>query len=112
MQITIFYFDLIKESDSAYISPPLSTIQSQSDGRSVSVEINRPASVAGGWINTVPLSSSGTGSAFAKKAAAAQRNKPVSTAPDAFVKDYIKKRNLILALLVFLILALLSSNIN
>jgi len=63
----------------------------QSDFRSTPGDFTRPAT---GWINTVPLSSSSN--TLSKQSA---RSKRVVNA-DEFVKDYIKKRNLILELLV------------
>jgi phosphatidylinositol 4-kinase len=63
----------------------------QSDLRCTSGEFARPAT---GWINTVPLSSSSN--TLSKRSA---RSKRIVNA-DVFVKDYIKKRNLILELLV------------
>jgi len=62
-----------------------------SDLRSTPGDFTRPAT---GWINTVPLSSSSN--TLSKQSA---RSKRVVNA-DEFVKDYIKKRNLILELLV------------
>ncbi|KAJ4431264.1 hypothetical protein ANN_19861 [Periplaneta americana] len=71
---------------------PHSTFSSiQSDLRSTSGDFARSAT---GWINTVPLSSSTN--TLSKRSA---RSKRVVNA-DVFVKDYIKKRNLILELLV------------
>ncbi|XP_063216675.1 phosphatidylinositol 4-kinase alpha isoform X2 [Bacillus rossius redtenbacheri] len=61
----------------------------QSDARSSSSDFSRPAS---GWINTVPLSASSN--TLSKRS----RNKRIADV-DVFVKDYIKKRNLILELL-------------
>lgn len=48
-----------------------------------------------GWINTVPLSASSN--TLSKRSA---RSKRTINNADVFVKDYIKKRNLILELLV------------
>jgi hypothetical protein len=62
-----------------------------SDLRSTPGDFTRPAT---GWINTVPLSSSSN--TLSKQSA---RSKRVVNA-DEFVKDYMKKRNLILELLV------------
>jgi phosphatidylinositol 4-kinase len=71
--------------------PHSSFTSMQSDLRSTSGEFARPAT---GWINTVPLSSSSN--TLSKRSA---RSKRIVHA-DVFVKDYIKKRNLILELLV------------
>lgn len=68
--------------------PSLSAMHS--DLRSTPGDFTRPAT---GWINTVPLSSSSN--TLSKQSA---RSKRVVNA-DEFVKDYIKKRNLILELL-------------
>ncbi|XP_067015107.2 phosphatidylinositol 4-kinase alpha [Anabrus simplex] len=62
----------------------------QTDLRSTSGDFARSAT---GWINTVPLSSSTN--TLSKRSA---RSKRIASA-DVFVKDYIKKRNLILELL-------------
>ncbi|KAK7873127.1 hypothetical protein R5R35_006354 [Gryllus longicercus] len=71
---------------------PASSFSSmQSDLRSTSGDFARPATV--GWINTVPLSSSTN--TLSKRST---RSKRIANA-DVFVKDYIKKRNLILELL-------------
>ncbi|XP_049766862.1 phosphatidylinositol 4-kinase alpha isoform X1 [Schistocerca cancellata] len=70
---------------------PSSTFHSMSsDMRSTSGDFTRQAT---GWINTVPLSSSTN--TLSKRSA---RSKRVPNA-DVFVKNYIKKRNLILELL-------------
>ena len=47
----------------------------------------------GGWINTVPLSNTST---LSKRSARTKRH----VNPDVYVKDYVKKRALILSLLV------------
>ncbi|XP_023707312.1 phosphatidylinositol 4-kinase alpha isoform X2 [Cryptotermes secundus] len=70
--------------------PHSSSSSMQSDLRSTSGDFARPAT---GWINTVPLSSSSN--TLSKRSA---RSKRIVNA-DIFVKDYIKKRNLILELL-------------
>ncbi|KPJ20997.1 hypothetical protein RR48_00244 [Papilio machaon] len=57
-----------------------------------------------GWINTVPMStttlSSGAGSAVGKRSN--RSVKPLLKSQDTFVKDYVRKRNLILELMVTL----------
>lgn len=49
-----------------------------------------------GWINTVPLSSSQN--TLSKRSSTARSKRPVNA--DVYVKEYTKKRNLILELLV------------
>lgn len=61
---------------------------------SVTSDLPRPNS-ASGWINTVPLSASTN--TLTKRTGRAKRQ---PNQGDLFVKDYIKKRNLILDLLV------------
>jgi phosphatidylinositol 4-kinase len=78
-------------SDFDLYGPHTSFSAMQSDFHSTSGEFARPAT---GWINTVPLSSSSN--TLSKRSA---RSKRIVNA-DVFVKDYIKKRNLILELLV------------
>ena len=67
-----------------------------SGGGSLSIgsELPRPNS-ASGWINTVPMSASTN--TLSKRAGRAKRQQNQG---DLFVKDYVKKRNLILDLLV------------
>lgn len=63
-------------------------------GTNLGADLPRPSS-ASGWINTVPLSASTN--TLSKRSA---RTKRQPNTGDLFVKDYIKKRNLILDLLV------------
>ncbi|KAI5696349.1 hypothetical protein M8J75_011820 [Diaphorina citri] len=67
-----------------------SGVTDQPRGTSFSSATSAPT--ATGWINTVPLASS-------KKSGTGGRSKQRSSNHDLFVKDYIKKRNLILDLL-------------
>ncbi|XP_015519648.1 phosphatidylinositol 4-kinase alpha isoform X1 [Neodiprion lecontei] len=67
-----------------------STLQSDIRASTTSSELTRPVT---GWINTVPLSASTN--TLSKRSS---RSKRIVNA-DVFVKDYIKKRNLILELL-------------
>jgi phosphatidylinositol 4-kinase len=78
-------------SDFDLYGPHSSFSAMQSDLRSTPGDFTRPAT---GWINTVPLSASSN--TLSKQST---RSKRIVNA-DEFVKDYIKKRNLILELLV------------
>ncbi|BET02066.1 Phosphatidylinositol 4-kinase [Nesidiocoris tenuis] len=69
------------------------TLTTASLGPSLGADLPRPSS-ASGWINTVPLSASTN--TLSKRSA---RTKRQPNTGDLFVKDYIKKRNLILDLL-------------
>jgi phosphatidylinositol 4-kinase len=83
--------DVLLVSDFDLYGPNSTFSSMQSDLRSTSGDFARPAT---GWINTVPLSSSSN--TLSKRSA---RSKRIVNA-DVFVKDYMKKRNLILELLV------------
>lgn len=75
----------------------LGVSQHQFDVRSTSSsDLARSAGMASGWANTVPLTNATTGMSTLSKRVARMKQ---SNNPDTFVKDYIKKRNLILSLL-------------
>ena len=62
-----------------------------------SSELARGATLPGsGWANTVPLANASTTASLSRRI---NRKRAAGGNPDAFVKDYIKKRNLILTLL-------------
>lgn len=77
-----------------YSAPLMTTLPSES--RSMSTEFGRPGS---GWINTVPLSSNV--STLSKRSTGFGGRK--ANRNDHYVKEYMKKRNLILALMVMTI---------
>jgi len=75
---------------------PQESIRSTNEIRASSTNTDLGATASRGWINTVPLSASTN---TLSKRSSATRPKRVVNA-DVYVKEYTKKRNLILDLLV------------
>lgn len=87
------------------------SVNFNSDQKSLSIEtnLNQNRITPTGWINTVPLSSNvSTISKRSSKGAQYSKNKENNAFLDCFLKDYIRKRNLVLSLLAIEIEYLIS----
>ncbi|UXI14588.1 glycine-tRNA ligase-like [Sarcoptes scabiei] len=87
------------------------SVHFNSDQKSLSIEtnLNQNRITPTGWINTVPLSSNvSTISKRSSKGAQYSKNKENNAFLDCFLKDYIRKRNLVLSLLAIEIEYLIS----